>query len=402
MKIGILTFYRVINFGANLQALSTYRYLEKHGYTPILINYQSAEMLSSVDRRLQTDKQARAHLGFVDKYMHNQTKMCVTSEEVSKVMEEEGINRVIVGSDAVIQHHPLMSRIHVGRRKPFYIEKVIPERMFPNLAWGAGFPNNVKLAMMSASSQNSRFDMFFHSLKMQMKSSLERFSYLSVRDSWTQQMLSAIMNKDYPITPDPVFAFNQNAGDFVPSKEEILKKYNLPEKYVLVSLMRQSISETRLSELYALLQDQGQHCVSLPMPTGHGFKDNFDYHIPEPLDPLDWYALIKYASAYIGSNMHPIIVCLHNAVPCFSIDNWGTKNFFNRPQNNGSSKIEHILASFGLENYHKFIENQQCDINPSEIVNLINVFPKQHVSEVAQNKFNEYLGMMEKILLSLK
>ena len=181
-------------------------------------------MLSSVDRRLQTDKQARAHLGFVDKYMHNQTKMCVTSEEVSKVMEEEGINRVIVGSDAVIQHHPLMSRIHVGRRKPFYIEKVIPERMFPNLAWGAGFPNNVKLAMMSASSQNSRFDMFSHSLKIQMKSSLERFSYLSVRDSWTQQMLSAIMNKDYPITPDPVFAFNQNAGDFVPSKEEILKK----------------------------------------------------------------------------------------------------------------------------------------------------------------------------------
>lgn len=32
MKIGIITFYRVPNFGANLQALSTYRYLENAGH----------------------------------------------------------------------------------------------------------------------------------------------------------------------------------------------------------------------------------------------------------------------------------------------------------------------------------------------------------------------------------
>ena len=37
MKIGILTFYRVANFGANLQALSTYSYLCKHGHEVVFL-----------------------------------------------------------------------------------------------------------------------------------------------------------------------------------------------------------------------------------------------------------------------------------------------------------------------------------------------------------------------------
>ena len=32
MRIGILTFYKVANFGANLQALSTFYYLKSKGF----------------------------------------------------------------------------------------------------------------------------------------------------------------------------------------------------------------------------------------------------------------------------------------------------------------------------------------------------------------------------------
>ena len=35
MNIGILTFYKVNNFGANLQAVSTYYNLIKKGHTPV-------------------------------------------------------------------------------------------------------------------------------------------------------------------------------------------------------------------------------------------------------------------------------------------------------------------------------------------------------------------------------
>lgn len=402
MKIGILTFYRVVNFGANLQALSTYRYLEKHGHTPIMINYQSVEMQKSVNQRLRTDKQAEAHIRFVEKFLPNQTKICSTPEELNEAIIELGITKVIIGSDAVIQHHPLLSRIHRGHRKPIYVEKMIPERMFPNPFWGVGFTEGVIIALMSASSQNSRFDLFSHSLRQKMHNSLSKFLYISVRDSWTQNMLHSITGNNYTKTPDPVFAFNQNVDDIIPSKEECLQKFNLPENYVLVSLMRQSLSTEVLSELKSLFKTNGLDCVSLPMPTGHGFQHNFDYNIQEPLEPLDWYALIKYASGYVGSNMHPIIVCLHNGVPCYSIDNWGSLDFFNRRRNDGSSKVEDIMKIFGVESNHVFINGNVCNISPTTVVESILSFPVERVIRQSRLMFDNYNIMMKEILNTFK
>ena len=402
MKIGILTYYRVVNFGANLQALSTYKYLEKNGYTPIMINYQSRETQKAINKRLQTDKQAMAHIRFVEKYLPNQTKVCSSPEELNKTIIELGITNFIIGSDAVLQHHPLLSRIHKGRRKPIYIEKMTPERMFPNLFWGVGFPENVNIALMSVSSQNSRYDLFSRSLKQKMQAALSKFSYISVRDSWTQDMLCSISDNIYTRTPDPVFAFNQNIGEIIPTKDEILKKYSLPENYVLVSLMCQSLSTEVLSEIKSLFSKKDLNCVTLPMPTGYGFQHNFDYIIPEPLDPLDWYALIKYASGYVGSNMHPIIVCLHNGVPCYSIDNWGSLDFFNKRLDNGSSKVEDIMRVFGVEGNHCFISNDFCNVKPSEIVNAIMSYSKDNVLNKSQIIYKEYQKMMNELLISFK
>ena len=39
MRIGLLTYHWVANYGANLQALSTYCYLDNNGYNPIIINW---------------------------------------------------------------------------------------------------------------------------------------------------------------------------------------------------------------------------------------------------------------------------------------------------------------------------------------------------------------------------
>ena len=41
MRIGILTYYRVPNFGANLQAISTYYCLKKLGHEIVFLNYAS-------------------------------------------------------------------------------------------------------------------------------------------------------------------------------------------------------------------------------------------------------------------------------------------------------------------------------------------------------------------------
>ena len=401
MKIGILTFYRTENFGANLQALSTYKYLEKNGFEPIMIHYMSHEMHASLEKSKNLRAQVSAHFNFVDKYLPSQTQLCFNADDVNSVTELEGIEGVIIGSDAVVQHHPLLSRIHKGRFNPLIIQKVTPDRLFPNMFWGVGLDMHVKKVLMSVSCQNSEFKFLSLFLKRRMSKALRNFEYISARDLWTVKMFRSLGLKSIERTPDPVFAFNYNVGDIIPTKEEILKKFGLPEQYVLVSLMKQTLSMDCLQSLYHLFLKDGIECVTLPVPTGIGFKHPFRYSINEPLDPLDWYALIKYSSAYIGSNMHPIIVSLHNCVPCYSIDFWTNRNYFNKVVDDGSSKVEDILQQFDLQNYRSPILSTVCDVSPEMIYNAIKSFPRAKVKEISLLKYSQYKLMMNKIFEKL-
>lgn len=399
MNIGILTFYKVANFGANIQGVSTYYYLKKIGYNPIFLNYVSVKTENSLEESYKKSVQTKAHIDFVNSYIENQTENLYNSDDVVAAIDKYHIDAIIIGSDAVVQHHPLLSRIHKGRRKPFYIAHPAPERMFPNPFWGCGFADKIPTVMMSVSSQNSKYSQFSKSLKSRMFETLNNMKYISVRDTWTLNMMKAIgVNQDVKVTPDPVFAFNYNAGHLVPSEDDIRKRFSLPKDYVLVSLHSQSLTLKTLDELNSMFKAAGKTCVAFPMPGGVRYQHHFDYEIKVPLSSIDWYALIKYASGYVGSNMHPIIVSLHNAVPCFSIDHWGTKDFFNRTVRDGSSKVEHIMGVFGLKNYIKPIDNDICYVEASVIVDAIQKFPCEHVRKVALDKYDEYLKMMGEIM----
>lgn len=399
MNIGILTFYKVANFGANIQGVSTYYYLKKIGYNPIFLNYVSVKTENSLEESYKNSVQTKAHIDFVNSYIENQTENLYNSDDVVAAIDKYHIDAIIIGSDAVVQHHPLLSRIHKGRRKPFYIAHPAPERMFPNPFWGCGFADKIPTVMMSVSSQNSKYSQFSKSLKSRMFETLNNMKYISVRDTWTLNMMKAIgVNQDVKVTPDPVFAFNYNAGHLVPSEDDIRKRFSLPKDYVLVSLHSQSLTLKTLDELNSMFKAVGKTCVAFPMPGGVRYQHHFDYEIKVPLSSIDWYALIKYASGYVGSNMHPIIVSLHNAVPCFSIDHWGTKDFFNRTVRDGSSKVEHIMGVFGLKNYVKPIDNDICYVEASVIVDAIQKFPCEHVRKVALDKYDEYLKMMGEIM----
>lgn len=401
MTIGILTFYREANFGANLQGVSTYMYLKKHGHTPVFIHYRSKE-----DTRrweiLHNDIQFKAHNEFVNQHIKNQTEICHDIHDLNRIISQWSIEAIIIGSDAVLQHHPFLARIKRGRRKPIHIIHYSEEKMFPNLFWGVGYAHIIPTAMMSVSSQNSEYKYITNATRLKMKNVLSSLKFVSVRDTWTCKMVKKILQRDVPVTPDPVFAFNYNAAELIPSKDEILKKYNLPEKYALISLRTQSLSLDILDELQKFFNIKGVKCVALTMPKGIKFAHHFDYEIQPPLSPNDWYALIKYASAYIGSNMHPIIVSLHNAVPCVSIDNWGRTNFWGRKIRDDSSKVKHIMEEFGVGQCHQVITYKTCNTNAKEIFELIESFPIDKVQEHSNIMYQRYEQMMHDILNSIR
>ena len=403
MKIGILAYHSACNYGANLQVLSTVGYLKRNGYNPIVINYETDDFIHFYKRVTPTNVY-NAFYTFRHQTMPL-SKHCHTNDTLVKVIEEYKLDAIIIGSDAVAQHHPLLSRINFPTRTLLSITKMTSDRYFPNPFWGT-FTDNLKkpipMAILSASSQDSNYKLFLPSLKKEMWHQLQKFTYVSARDEWTKEMYSAVSdgNLNVEVTPDPVFAFNANCSDIVPSKQEIVEKYHLPEKYLLLSFLNsRTVTLKWLEEFKLLAEQQGLTCVALPFPQGMKFQHCLDYEIPSPLLPLDWYALIKYSQGYIGHNMHPIVVSLHNANPFFAFDNYGMKRFNGFLSNDRSSKIKHILISAGLNDWRvSCLRRSFIAPAPEFVLDKLLNFNKDNALCFSKSYLQKYEVMMSNIL----
>lgn len=413
MKIAVLTYYRVANFGANLQALSTFAFLKKAGHNVEYIEYVSKMTqrgyknlllfyLTKIYRHFSPrpeNLQEKEHIRFVDEVIPNQKLNLHSSKDVKKYLLSGNFDGVIIGSDAVTQHWPMFSTLKLSLKRPYWFEPIQPERKFPNPFWGYDFCNEIPTAMMSVSSQNSPYNKFSSLTKKRISSVLQKMRYISVRDAWTKRMfLACNENLNVKITPDPVFALNQNLGEFVPTEQYIREKFGILDNYVLIGLREQVFSIDFLKKLKETFLRYGLVCIAFPISGKVNYQHPFDKQIEVPLSPLDWYALIKYSSAYIGSNMHPIVSSLANATPCFSIDNWGSTNFWGQKIKDESSKVLDILKRFGLEDNRKALSSDSCDASPETIVHHIINFPKHDIKIKSGDILLEYNKMMSEIL----
>lgn len=400
MKVGILTYHAACNFGANLQALSTVEYFRNSGDEVRLINFYPDELEQYYLKR-SPEVQYEEHRCFREEHLPL-TRRCRDEHEVAEVIEEEKIEAVIIGSDAVMQHHPLRSRIIFPCSRIISVYQPTNDRMCPNPFWGSFVPllrKPIPVCYMSASSQNSAFQMATAKERKTMRECLERFAYISVRDDWSARMVTSITDGRVApdITPDPVFAFNHNVRKQI-SEKEIKIKFHLPERYFLLSFLNnETVSVDWLSQFKELANKNGIECVAMPFPNGVHYKHPFEHELTLPLSPLEWYALIKYSAGYVGHNMHPIVVSLHNAVPCFSFDQYGIVKY-RLFTNEKSSKIYHIMNRFGV------IQNRFSDIGafrkaPSAemVYDRLMSFDKELVRKNAAEYLDEYLVMMGKI-----
>ena len=408
MKIGLLAYHAVCNFGAMLQLLSTYMFLKNHGHEPVIINWVAKDLENYYAQNTpisQIENQLKLRL-----QLWKETALCRTIKDVANIISNEQIDAVIIGSDAVAQHHPLFERIVFPCRNIIAINSVTSDVVFPNPFWGIWtdyLDKPVPVALMSAASQDSKYKYISKKLRKQMKERIMAFSYVSVRDVDTQKMFSFITEGQCcpSVTPDPVFAFNQNAASLVPSKEELMKKYGLSDKYMLISFKNEkrcNVSQTWLNKFQDIAKHHGIQCVSLPFSTSLSAGE-LESEIALPLNPIDWYALLKYSCGYIGNNMHPIVVCIHNTVPFFSFDNYGTKHANGLFCDSSTSKIRHILKVANLLDC-RIASNSLFRRTPSpeHVFNKLQTFDKAKCKNFAQGYLNKYNEMMTKILERLR
>lgn len=395
-KIAILTHSVAHNFGANLQALSTACYLKNHNYHPVFHQWGAylPETISEQDKM---------HVSFLKDCGFKMSEPLESDNDFLSFLESEEIKRIIVGSDCVLTYDGSRFPFRLTRRGFVRIKKS-QDYEFPNPFW---LPflferDGYKRALMSASTGGaSAMKIKEGHVTDRMKNLLNSFNYISVRDTFTQKFVCNLLplRKDVVLTPDPVFGFNNNVKN-VPSEEDIRNKYGIEGKYFIISFYQscwpnQDWADSIMKEAHK----EGVVCVSTMMPQG-GRNSNFDIDIELPLNPLEWYALIKYSNGYIGNNMHPIIVAIHNKVPFYSFNIHGRSYLHGRIQLIRTSKEYDLLHRFGLHNnvapqpFLRFI-------SPKHIINKLNSFDMKKCEYASDFMQQEYEHMMSDILESL-
>lgn len=394
MKVGILTYHKVDNFGANLQALSTVSYFKNRGDETLIIDWYPQE-LDSIYAKKICKEQREAHAQFVKEYLPL-TKHCETSDDVRRIVESEKFDLIVIGSDAVFSYMPFLMRVHLSRKTLIGIRNVSPDHRLPNPFWAdfVSKKTDVKIASLSASAQFLDIDKCLPWNKVQLRRLLKKFDLLTVRDRWTQRVISQFTEKEVTITPDPVFGFNINVKNQI-TKEDISKKYILNNKYVLLSFCDKLFPDEWYSQLYRGLKEKGFDVINLAMPEGC-VDIPCDRRIDVPLPPMDWYAIIKNAQGYIGQRMHPMIVAFNNIVPFFVFDHYAYKK---GDQQLESSKIYDLLERAGLlSSYYNIKDISKKEIQPTDVVSSILDFDKNKVEHFILGYQNRYLAMMDNIV----
>ena len=407
MKIGILTYHCVTNFGAQLQTLSTIGYMKKHGHEPVVLNWFPQDLEDFYIRQCPRE-QFDIQFDFAQKEMPV-SRLCRTLDELCQEIDSLGLDAIFLGSDALFDYTPLKERYGFSMRKLRKVKRppITSNHDLPNPFWGSFYSKITKkipFCGFSISSQNMPYFKLTKAEKGELGNLLNRFTKITVRDEWTQKMINYVSGrKDVSITPDPVFAFNYNTN-FEIEKQYLLTKYNLPENYILISFYQNVLPDFFVNEIISQVEERTDAiCVSFPMPRRLR-KFDTKLSIELPLSPLDWYYLIKYSQGYIGELMHPIIVSLHNSIPFYCFDQYGTnKTIIPRVWSKfvpESSKIYDILEQAGfLNNMCPYVSSDR--VTATEVVQRFFEFDRNKCRAFSDFQYSRYVKGMESVISSL-
>lgn len=397
MNIGILTHHWVYNFGANLQTLSTVGFIERSGHTPFVINWIPQD--SEIDYSHSTlPSQVSCFKEFQKQYMPL-TALCRTTEDIAAIIRKCNIERVIIGSDTVFK----LRKEHFSIKK---FKNISPRfnNTFPNPFWGDFLNWDISPSIRAYSA--ATFDTNphqFDSKKNEIKAALLKFEKISVRDNATQNFISYFTDQKIipEITPDPVFGFNNNITKII-TKEEITRKFNLPENYVLACFTE--YYRTKINSWVQKLADKLQKGYNLPLyelprQTGEQLL-NIKQITPNNITPLEWYYIIKYSKGYIGQLMHPIIVAMHNVVPFYCMDYYGLRRFKGFNIDYTTSKVYQIVKSADMLDRYCHIGEYFSTLPDIDIV-LDKLFQGDLEKRLAwsRNKQEESFNSMKRIIL---
>lgn len=387
MNIGILTYHWVFNHGANLQTLSTIGFFRRMGYNPIVINWIPEDSEKSYENSTTKD-QAECFKRFQLDFFP-MTKLCRNARDIAAEIKRNNIEGVFIGSDTLF----------ILRKREFdffHFRRIIPQScfIFPNPFWGEFLEYGVATPIVGFSIACLDTKGYqFKSIKPEICRYLKRFSYLSTRDKATSELVSYFSDGAIvpEITPDPVFLFNENIKLNFDDEKKILSKFNIKREYYLMSMPTPySFKFANWSQHFSdIINSKGFDLFELPRQTGRADLpiNQFPIHV---ISPIEWYVLIKNSRGYVGGLMHPIVSCIHNRIPFYSFDYYGTSFYRRLIVNKKTSKVYQVVKQCDLLDYYLNIRQRFSVISetPEEVFNKLNDFDKVKMEEAAEKMAN--------------
>lgn len=389
MKIGILTFHRPCNFGANLQAFCSYNALKLLGHNVKVIDYvREADdtYTSSIPRQ-----QFEEHKKFLTEKL-SLTKTVRTTKELQNVVFEEYFDLIVIGADAVW-------------RCPKDDDVYFAKWLFEDSRL-----SHIPVVSLSAAHMGNGFKTLSAQERLTIKDCIVKFKYVTVRDNWTRCAINRdIFNGDdfvKIITPDPVMMLDALCDQEWDSQGLEAKKYYLMSLSKDWAKGRSGCWKRLWFHSFKRIVNRAGYClVELPLPEGTSGMP-FDYSIPYPIHPLQWFLWLKNAKAYCGQRFHSIVSCISAGTPFFSIDVYGNNSIKKIPldllgfygtarKGDENSKINYLLKGSGFEENRVdvFIEA----IKPSYLFHHLEEMKYDEIIKYRDVKISEFKTNINKI-----
>lgn len=295
MRIGILTYHRVINYGAFLQAYSLMKVL-KHILPDAqieLIDYYSVhhkqmytKILKEAIIQRKWGKVKQFYLFYKAQKRFNLSKKIKgnSEEEIEKKISDIRYDVIVVGSDEVWR----------GDDKVFWLKDVQTSKK-----------------ISYAASSRMQFSEIPLKEKEYICSALNDFMYVGVRDTISKLEFEKNINKAVHLNCDPTFLYNfkYEKESF---KKEFCKKRKISEKYSLIGIMLDGNEELcrQVKKFY------GNNCYLLSLYTPH---DEADANILD-ISPVEWVKVINCLDCLVTSYFHGVVFAIKGNTNFVAID----------------------------------------------------------------------------------
>ena len=349
-KIGIMSMQRIVNYGSFLQAFGLKMLLEELGYSVQFVDYNFGSVISKPEKKRLLKKiiSNLNIISFINKKM-------ITKNFRKKYMNEflpllgvkeynynPKIDALVIGSDEVfncLQDYP------VGFSKELF---------------GKNYENIDVISYAASFGHTSLEGLKEHNLDKEIKTMLNRFKSISVRDKNSYEIIKNLLNHKPYIHLDPALIYNYD--------KHITNNVRMIN-YIIVYAYTGRMTRQEEKYVKSFAKKRNKKIISLG-----SYQKIADYNIV--VSPFEMLEYIKKADYVITDTFHGTI---------FSVINH-TK-FCTIIRNTNNNKLSFLLEKLGLD------DRKVCKLSDIDklYIEEIDFSETEKIIEKEKNKTKEYL-----------